>query len=1308
MEIEEKIIRFEKRHKILVRDYQAGKIDEARYIAEVDKLQFQDGWGRYWMIGAQSGSWHYYDGQNWQQADPREADRLPFMDDQGIYWQRGVKSGDWYYYQPDTGEWVKPGAGDAVASPSVGRGQTRPQPTSTFVPAQTQLHPQSQDAGPGMPGQLDGQLFQDDEGRYWAIGEKTGQWYFYDQNGWHPAHEFRTAATPAPAQTPYTQPYQPQMGPATPTYAAPPYQPAGYPQPAASSSNPPYQSGGYSQPAAPPSNQNYVVQPQQPTSPTQPIQIYITSPGSETQPTGGQYVQQSISQPQQPAAAPYQPAQPYATPQPAQSEILAQAPAEAPTVTPEKPAPAEPGQPPMPPKEPTDSGSWYYFDGQQWLKYATGEPDQSPQSLPKMVIEQQPKSAKVKAEPKSEPVMAEFIEDEPPVEVVDVEVITVIDPEPEAKSQPKQTAPAPQPAAEPKSNPRPAVEEPRPRRASRPVEVPRRQEEQLQAQPVARGSRPVTEPNRTVPPRKREAAHEPTIIIPTGAAASNISSPRSPSARTASRPVRPAPAQERRARENTLPMEPVRRVEPTPAPEVHRTVTQAMPTPAAVAARANTAPVLPVAPPAKQTTQQKADPVTTSATTAKSAAAQPQIEKESYTVGDVLRSLPSTLWTFVGGVVILLACAVGLIFTWSWFQGDDLGSGGLVVVPSLTPTLDAGPPDATPTVGPTATPELEAGGPATPVALTTFTSTDLGYRVEYPENWEQVEEELCGMFSPSSAGLDKDKPEDAAMIICKSAEEGTAIADLLTEVLAAFPADAETLNEGTISIASQIWTSAQIRYEAEDLGGQGIATLAVTNNDGDGYYLMALAPAEAWNSVQPQFQAMINSFSFSTDAVAQAAASVTAETTAADEEDETTNSKGTPTPAKTSEAKSTPKATPTPKGTATPLVYRIQSGDTLLAIATKFGVDVELLTTKNNITDPTSLQLGQELVIPFTAEELEAFNAGSTETTTTAAAAAPTGPITTTAETGAETAETGTADTPVAAPPAAEAAAPSGNAAAATGRIVYPAFNPNTNVYDIWMADIATGEQTIIATEASQPAFNRDGSLLAYRSWNLGNRGIFFRDFIGGREGQVTRFVEDGLPTWSPDGYSFAFATRREGDRVPRIFVGNQSGDGDYGIGFQGEYPATFPDGRLVARGCSPAGDCGLYVMGASGGGEKKVSSEFSDTAPAVSPDGSKIAVMSSARGATNWEIWVMNADGSNPQRLTSNGSNEGLPTWSPDGKSIAYVSDQGGSWAVWVMNADGSNQRKLFNMNGTPDGKVLRDIDNSKGWLEERISWAP
>jgi TolB protein len=489
----------------------------------------------------------------------------------------------------------------------------------------------------------------------------------------------------------------------------------------------------------------------------------------------------------------------------------------------------------------------------------------------------------------------------------------------------------------------------------------------------------------------------------------------------------------------------------------------------------------------------------------------------------------------------------------------------------------------------------------------------------------------------------------------------------------------------------------------------------VTSKDGAGYYLVAVAPADKWNPMQPVFQEMINSFRFVSKeaALAQApvgetpAASGTATTAEESATAETTPAATTPTSA-AARATATPKSTPTPKATATPLVYAVQQGDTLLDIALKFGVDVDDLAAKNDITDPGKLSLGQELIIPFTAEQLAAYNGGDSPATTGATAAesesAATEPVTGTV------AAAGSASGQPAAPAAAATAAParSGAAAPVSGRIVYAAFNPGTNIYDLWLADIATGEQTGIASGASQPAFNKDGSLLAYRSWNLDTRGIHFRDFIGGRGGQVTRFVEDGLPAWSPDGISFAFATRREGDRVPRIYKGDQLGKSDYSLNFQGEYLSTFPDGRLVVKGCLISGDCGIFIIGANGGGETKISSEVGDTAPAVSPDGGRIAFMSSGRGATNWEIWVMDAKGSNARRLTENGSNEGLPTWSPDGKSIAYISDSGGIWAVWVMNADGSNQRKLFDMKGSPDGTVLHDRDNSKGWLEERISWAP
>ena len=196
------IAQLEGSYQVLVNQYQSGAIDENEFIAEVDKLQFQDDYGRYWMLGAQSGTWHYYDGQTWHQADPREADKLPFMDENGRYWQRGAKSGDWYYYQPETNEWVRP-TQDDLAVPDFGQGSPLPGSSPSYNAHTT----------PG--GQFETELFQDDEGRYWSVGAKTGQWYFYDSEGWHPAQEFerRTGKMQPPRTTtaPYTAPTSQQQ-----------------------------------------------------------------------------------------------------------------------------------------------------------------------------------------------------------------------------------------------------------------------------------------------------------------------------------------------------------------------------------------------------------------------------------------------------------------------------------------------------------------------------------------------------------------------------------------------------------------------------------------------------------------------------------------------------------------------------------------------------------------------------------------------------------------------------------------------------------------------------------------------------------------------------------------------------------------------------------------------------------------------------------------------------------------------------------------------------------------------------------------
>ena len=73
------------------------------------------------------------------------------------------------------------------------------------------------------------------------------------------------------------------------------------------------------------------------------------------------------------------------------------------------------------------------------------------------------------------------------------------------------------------------------------------------------------------------------------------------------------------------------------------------------------------------------------------------------------------------------------------------------------------------------------------------------------------------------------------------------------------------------------------------------------------------------------------------------------------------------------------------------------------------------------------------------------------------------------------------------------------------------------------------------------------------------------------------------------------------------------------------------------------------------------------------SPDGSKILFVSTADGDA--DIYVANADGTNPQKLTNNNKVDASPHWSPDGKKIIFVSDRSGAFEIYTMDPNGKNQ---------------------------------
>jgi len=79
-----------------------------------------------------------------------------------------------------------------------------------------------------------------------------------------------------------------------------------------------------------------------------------------------------------------------------------------------------------------------------------------------------------------------------------------------------------------------------------------------------------------------------------------------------------------------------------------------------------------------------------------------------------------------------------------------------------------------------------------------------------------------------------------------------------------------------------------------------------------------------------------------------------------------------------------------------------------------------------------------------------------------------------------------------------------------------------------------------------------------------------------------------------------------------------------------------------------------------------------------LSPDGTKIAFISDRDG--NWEIYLVDVNGSGFDQLTDTVGLEMYPAWSSDGTKIAFQSNRDGNLEVYVMNVDGSNIRNLTN----------------------------
>ena len=115
------------------------------------------------------------------------------------------------------------------------------------------------------------------------------------------------------------------------------------------------------------------------------------------------------------------------------------------------------------------------------------------------------------------------------------------------------------------------------------------------------------------------------------------------------------------------------------------------------------------------------------------------------------------------------------------------------------------------------------------------------------------------------------------------------------------------------------------------------------------------------------------------------------------------------------------------------------------------------------------------------------------------------------------------------------------------------------------------------------------------------------------------------------------------------------------------------------------SGNLQIYMMNSDGTSPLRLTNNLAnDQAPALSPDGQKIAFISNRDG--NDEIYLMNADGSSQQRLTHSVDDEAMPDWSPDGRHLVYtlrcnsLENCTGHQELYVIDIDGANPRQLTN----------------------------
>jgi TolB protein len=240
---------------------------------------------------------------------------------------------------------------------------------------------------------------------------------------------------------------------------------------------------------------------------------------------------------------------------------------------------------------------------------------------------------------------------------------------------------------------------------------------------------------------------------------------------------------------------------------------------------------------------------------------------------------------------------------------------------------------------------------------------------------------------------------------------------------------------------------------------------------------------------------------------------------------------------------------------------------------------------------------------------------------------------------------------------------------------------------EIWVMDYDGFNQHPITSYGSistTPRWSPDNTKLAFTSYVSGNPELYIFSFETNRRSAFP--VYKGLnttPAWSPDGTKIAFCSSMGGD--PEIYIANANGYNLQRLTFSPSVdisPVWNPKtGKEIAFVSDRSSTPQIYLMSSDGTNLRRMTTAASGgdaSAPAWSPNGLFMAFHWRVSETGTYDIYIMEIATGRIIQMTHDAGRNEHPTWSPDGRHLAFESTRSGSRQIWTMLANGLEPKQL------------------------------